>query len=94
MHAPVKGQVDPGSNDQSKDILASSDQQVGFLRIVQVVGFAETVNSAGAISTGILESVDMSKTESTKSEEFVQEKETVNAGDNMDSRDHGEQHED
>jgi hypothetical protein len=36
----------------------------------------------------------MSKTESAKSEKFVKEKETVDAGDNVDSRDHGEQDED
>jgi hypothetical protein len=37
MHTPVEGKVDPGHNDQTKDILTSSDKQVGFLKIVQAI---------------------------------------------------------
>lgn len=62
------------------------------LLIIQIT-LAEVVNSAGTISTGILESVDVGESKSSESEELIQEEETVNARNNMYRGDHREEDE-
>jgi hypothetical protein len=91
--ATVVPEVDPWHNNQAKNVFSSSDQQLRFLGVIQLVGVALVGNSAWAISTSVLEPPNMSEDESSNTEELVKEQEAVNARYNMASSDQRKQNE-
>ena len=77
VHAPVEGNIDPGYNNESQDVLSSSDQQVWLVIVSEVVYVTQAANPACTESASILESINMGKYECSYSKQFIEEEEGV-----------------